>query len=68
MDIYAPLAPAQERTDSAQGPPVGPLGLSAAAVSGQLQMERTSGAGICGLRRRGARPPERLAADQQRCR
>ena len=38
-----------------RGPPVGPLGLS-----GQLQMERTSGAGICGLRRRGARPPERF--------
>ena len=32
MDIYAPLAP------GAQGPPVVPLGLSATAVSGQLQM------------------------------
>ena len=46
MDIYAPLAPDQ-------GPLVGPL-----ALSGQLQMERTSDAGIRGLRRRGTRLPE----------
>ena len=30
-------------------------------LSGQLKMERTSGAGICGLRLRGARPPERFS-------
>ena len=41
----------------AQGPPVGPLGLS-----WKLQMGGTSGAGICGVHRRDARPPERFGS------
>ena len=55
MDIYAPSAPAQERRAHKWGHWL-------LRRSGQLQMGRMSGAGICGggVSRRGARQPERI--------